>query len=116
MPADQVRCLHLLIKHQGSRNPVSRRTNTSTAGVSKEAAAKELAQWADRIAKGEITFEDAARQRSDCGSFAEGGDLGFFKRGAMQKPFEDASFALEVGQISGPVDTDSGLHIIKRIG
>lgn len=68
-----------------------------------------------RIRKGEISFEDAAKQRSDCGSCAQGGDLGFFGRGDMQKPFEDASFALKVGEISGIVDTDSGVHIIKRL-
>lgn len=111
----QVRCTHLLIKHQGSRNPVSRRTGQSTANVTKAAAMAELAQWIERIQKGEITFEQAAQQRSDCGSFAQNGDLGFFTRGQMQKPFEDASFALAVGQTSGVVDTDSGLHIIKRL-
>eukprot|EP00970_Alexandrium_tamarense_P002610 scaffold367_cov202-Alexandrium_tamarense.AAC.22 len=42
-------------------------------------------------------------------------DLGFFGRGMMQKPFEDASFALQVGEMSGIVSTDSGLHLIYRI-
>ena len=111
----QVRCLHLLIKHQGSRNPVSRRTNASTAAVSKEAAIAELQQWEAKIKNGDISFEEAAKARSDCGSFAQNGDLNFFGRGMMQKPFEDASFALEVGQMSGIVDTDSGVHLIKRI-
>lgn len=36
-------------------------------------------------------------------------------RGDMQKPFEDASFALKVGEMSGIVDTDSGVHLIKRL-
>ena len=111
----EVRCLHLLIKHEGSRNPVSRRTNESTANVKKTDAIAELKQWETRIRKGEISFEDAAKQRSDCGSFAQNGDLGFFGRGDMQKPFEDASFALKVGEISGIVDSDSGVHIIKRL-
>uniref|UniRef100_A0A7S1PP14 Peptidyl-prolyl cis-trans isomerase n=1 Tax=Neobodo designis TaxID=312471 RepID=A0A7S1PP14_NEODS len=111
----QVRCLHLLIKHQGSRNPVSRRTNQSTAGVTKAAAIAELQQWEQRIKAGEISFEQAAQQRSDCGSYRNGGDLDFFGPGMMQKPFEDASFALQVGEMSGIVDTDSGVHLIKRI-
>jgi peptidylprolyl isomerase len=127
-----VNCLHLLIKHEGSRNPVSRRTNASTAKVSKADAIAELKQWEARIRKGEISFEDAAKQRSDCGSFAQGGSLGTFGKGEMQKPFEDAAFALkvrrgqdifvrlltnseQVGEISGIVDTDSGVHIIKRL-
>ena len=115
MSSNQVRATHLLIKHQGSRNPVSRRTNESTANVSKDAAIAELNQWLAKIKSGELSFEDAAQQRSDCGSFAKGGDLGFFGPGMMQKPFEDASFALKVGEISGIVDTDSGVHIIKRL-
>ena len=60
------------------------------------------------------TFANEAHARSDCGSFANGGDLGEFGRGQMQAPFENASFALEVGQLSDIVDTDSGLHIILR--
>ena len=55
-----------------------------------------------------------AAKESDCGSAQSGGDLDFFGRGAMQKPFEDATFALAVGQMSGIVDTDSGVHIILR--
>jgi NIMA-interacting peptidyl-prolyl cis-trans isomerase 1 len=38
-----------------------------------------------------------------------------FGRGQMQKPFEDATFALPVGGLSGIVDTDSGIHIILRV-
>ena len=59
-------------------------------------------------------MEELAEQYSDCSSAKRGGDLGFFTRGAMQKPFEDASFDLQVGQLSDIVETDSGLHIIKR--
>jgi parvulin-like peptidyl-prolyl isomerase len=110
----QVRCSHLLIKHEGSRNPVSRRTGASTAGMKKANAIEELQQWRQRIVAGEIGFAEAAQQRSDCGSFREGGDLGMFGRGAMQKPFEDATYALKVGELSGIVDTDSGVHIILR--
>ena len=62
-----------------------------------------------------MSFEDLARTESDCSSASKGGDLGFFTRGQMQRPFEDASFALRVGEMSGVVDTDSGVHIIKRI-
>ncbi|KEG08819.1 peptidylprolyl isomerase [Trypanosoma grayi] len=113
--AEKLRAAHLLIKFSGSRNPVSRRTGQSTAGVTYEAALAELQEWAKKISDGQITFEEAASQRSDCGSCRSGGDLGPFGPGEMMKPFEDAVRALQVGQISGVVQTDSGLHIIKRL-
>lgn len=47
-------------------------------------------------------------------SGTRGGDLGPFGRGQMQKPFEDATFHLQVGELSTVVDTDSGVHIILR--
>jgi len=68
-----------------------------------------------QIVSGEKTFEELASQFSDCSSAKRGGDLGPFGRGQMQKPFEDASFALKVGEMSEPVWTDSGVHIIKRL-
>ena len=76
--------------------------------VSTEAEAKEVAE---RLKKGE-DFAAVAKEKSKDPS-AEGGDLGFFGRGQMLKPFEDAAFALEVGQISEPVQTQFGWHIIK---
>lgn len=55
-----------------------------------------------------------AQKYSDCSSAKRGGDLGPFGRGAMQKPFEDATFALNVGELSDIIETDSGLHLIER--
>jgi len=76
--------------------------------VATEAEAKEVTE---RLKNGE-DFATVAKEKSkDTG--AEGGDLGFFTRGQMLKPFEDAAFALEVGQISEPVQTQFGWHIIK---
>jgi peptidyl-prolyl cis-trans isomerase C len=75
-------------------------------------ATKEEAQEiAERLKKGE-DFATLAKEKSKDPS-AEGGDLGFFTRGQMLKPFEDAAFALEVNQISEPVQTQFGWHIIK---
>ncbi|KEP66405.1 UNVERIFIED_CONTAM: peptidylprolyl isomerase [Hammondia hammondi] len=109
---DRVRCLHLLIKHNESRNPVSRRTNQPVT-KSKDQAREELSVLKSSVRQ--ENFAQLANQYSDCGSFQKGGDLGFFTRGMMQKPFEDASFALQVGEISGIIDTDSGVHLIYRI-
>ena len=76
--------------------------------VSTEDEAKKVAE---RLKNGE-DFATVAKEVSK-DTNAEGGDLGFFTRGQMLKPFEDAAFALDVGQISAPVQTQFGWHIIK---
>jgi peptidyl-prolyl cis-trans isomerase D len=59
-------------------------------------------------------FAELAKKNSgDPGSAADGGDLGYFARGKMVKPFDDAVFGLKVGEIGGPVETQFGYHIIK---
>ena len=59
-------------------------------------------------------FADLARKNSqDTGSATKGGDLDFFARGAMVKPFEEAVYALKKGEISGVVETEFGFHIIR---
>jgi peptidyl-prolyl cis-trans isomerase SurA len=73
------------------------------------AEAETLQQRADN---GE-DFAALASEYSDCPSKAQGGDLGFFKRGMMVKPFEDAAFAMGVGEVSGIVESQFGYHIIK---
>ena len=60
-----------------------------------------------------LSFEDAAKQYSSCPSKQEGGSLGQFGKGQMVKEFEDAVFAMHVGQISPPVKTQFGYHLIK---
>merc|ERR1712224_786173 len=108
---------HLLIKFSGSRNPVSRRTGQSTANVTAEQAQAELTEYINKIKEEGATeevFAKYATQRSDCGSFKEGGSLGTFGPGEMQKQFEDGTKQTEVGQMSGIVLSDSGYHIIFR--
>lgn len=64
-----------------------------------------------QLAKGADFAALAAEKSKD--KNAEGGDLGYFTRGQMLKPFEDAAFALDVGQVSDPVKTSFGWHIIE---
>ena len=66
-----------------------------------------------KLAEGE-SFSDLAQKFSKCPSGRSGGELGEFGRGQMVKPFEDAAFALEVDQVSGPVQTQFGYHLIQR--
>ena len=73
-----------------------------------------ISGFEQQIKDGNKTFEELATEFSDCSSAKRGGDLGPFGRGQMQKPFEDAAFGLKVGEMSGPVWTDSGVHIILR--
>ena len=89
---DKIKCSHILVKKQS-----------------------EALLILERLKKGE-SFDKLAKELSiDKGSGKRGGDLGFFGRGIMVKPFEAASFSLEKNQISEPVKTEFGYHIIKRI-
>jgi len=77
-----------------------------------EEAENRAQQLAERVRAGE-DFADTAREESDdTGSASLGGDLDWIERGAMDAPFEDALFAMEVGEIAGPVKTPFGYHVI----
>ena len=78
-------------------------------------AARERAQaLLEQVRKAPDTFADVAKKNSqDAGSAPNGGDLDYFGRGAMVKPFEDAAFAMKKGDISDVVESDFGFHIIK---
>lgn len=79
--------------------------------VENEFEAKDL----ERKLQEGVAFEDLAKKFSKCPSGKQGGDLGSFGKGQMVKPFEDAAFALGVGEVSGPVRTSFGYHLIKRL-
>ena len=97
---EQRQASHILLKADGDKAAA----RAKAEGVLKEA----IAPGADFAAL-------AKKYSQDPGSAAQGGDLGLFARGAMVKPFEDAAFKLREGEISGLVESDFGLHIIKLI-
>jgi len=61
-------------------------------------------------------FSELAKKYSTCPTGKRGGDLGQFGRGKMVKEFEQAAFSLKPGQVSEPIKTQFGYHIIKRTG
>jgi len=75
----------------------------------------EAVELHSKIAEGE-DFAVVARKFSKCPSGQNGGDLGEFGQGQMVKPFEDATFSLELNQLSQPVATQFGYHLIQRTG
>ena len=138
---ETVQCLHLLRKHKDVRRPKSWRCPDGIT-IDEAQAREEVAAFRKQIiAAGEaaesmedggggglseigattaagairVKFEELAKAESDCSSQKRGGDLGPFTRGAMQKPFEDAAFALKVGELSDLVTSGSGVHIILRV-
>jgi peptidyl-prolyl cis-trans isomerase C len=60
-------------------------------------------------------FSALAVHHSKCPSKDTGGNLGFFGKGQMVKPFEDAAYSIDVGQVSNPIQTQFGFHLIKRL-
>jgi peptidyl-prolyl cis-trans isomerase C len=78
--------------------------------VEQEYEAKDIEK---KLSEGK-TFEDMAKAFSKCPSGKRGGDLGEFGRGRMVKSFEDAAFELNPGEVSKPVRTQFGYHLIQR--
>lgn len=105
VPPGSIRASHILISYAGIPR--------TTATRSKEEAQQLAQDLLARIKAGE-SFDELAQAYSDCPSSENQGDLSFFKKGRMVKPFEDAAFSLEPGGVSGIVETQFGYHIIKR--
>ena len=106
---EQVRARHILIRVQGSAMPVK-------PGQKDLTDAEALAKAQDlrkRIQAGEDFAQLAEKESDDAGSAAKGGDLGFFHHGQMVPSFEQAAFALHPGDLSEPVKSPFGYHVIK---
>jgi len=88
---DKIRCAHILVEKQSVAYSIL-----------------------ERIKKGD-SFSKLAEKFSIDSSRRRGGDLGYFGRGVMVKEFEKAAFSLNKGQVSQPVKTQFGYHIIKRL-
>src|SRR5712692_5270748 len=103
---EQRRASHILIV-------VKRGADDAEKARARERAAQILSQ----LRKSPGSFAELAKKNSgDPGSASQGGDLGFFSRGMMVRPFEDAAFRLKPNQISDLVESDFGFHIIKITG
>ena len=97
---------HILVSYAGSQVQGIERTQEEAQAL--------IGEIQDRIVAGEIGFAEAAGEYSDCPSGRDGGALGVFGRGAMVSEFEEAAFALGVGEMSGVVETQFGYHLILR--
>ena len=104
-PPGNIRASHILISHSGAPRTSATRSQDEAKALTEDIQA--------RLESGE-SFEEIAEAYSDCPSSQKGGDLGFFPRGQMVKPFDEAAFGLEVGDVSGIVETKFGYHIIMR--
>jgi peptidyl-prolyl cis-trans isomerase C len=99
---EQVRASHILIKVEAG------------ADQQKKSQAKQKIKQIQKELKGGQDFAVLAKKYSeDKGSSANGGDLGYFSRGQMVKPFEDAAFGLKPDEVSGIIETRFGYHLIK---
>jgi peptidyl-prolyl cis-trans isomerase SurA len=82
----------------------------------KEQIFEQLRQFKNDIGTGKADFAALAKQYSeDPGSGAQGGDLGFFRRGELAPQFESTALALKPGELSDPVETDFGVHLIQLL-
>jgi len=91
--SNKIKCSHILVEKQ----------NESFAIV-------------ERLKNGEKFGKLAKELSIDKGSGKKDGNLGYFTKGMMVKPFEEVAFKLQIGEVSDPIKTEFGYHIIKRLG
>ncbi len=103
---DKISASHILIMHKESKDSRSELTKTE--------AHKLIKDLYDKLINDNKNFKDLATKHSDCSSSSYGGSLGEFGKGVMVKPFEDTAFKLEVDEVSEPIETEFGFHVIKR--
>ena len=111
-----VKCSHILQKHIKSRNPFDSYRNKKITRTEEEALDNIKNIRKSLLEKGLTTFGEFANKFSECSSAKNYGDLGDFGKGQMQKEFEVIAFSLKIGELSEPVFTASGVHIILRTG
>ena len=104
--AEERRASHILVKAE-----------RGVSGAERDKAKAKAEALLAEVRKAPASFAEVARKNSDDpGSAARGGDLDFFGRGGMVKPFEDAVYAMKQGEISNLIETDFGFHIIQLTG
>ena len=103
---NKISASHILIMHTESRNSESK--------LSKNDALKLANDLHKKLTDDLNVFKDLAIKHSSCSSAQYGGSLGEFGKGVMVKQFEDAAFSLKVNELSNPIETEFGYHLIKR--
>ena len=106
---ERVRARHILVRMKGSPVPIT----PGQGDLSEEEALAKAQEIRKKILAGADFAKTAETASDDAGSRASGGDLNFFRRGQMVPSFEEAAFKLKAGEISEPVKSPFGFHIIK---
>ena len=103
---NKISASHILITHNNSRN--------SESELSRDDALKLAKDLHKKLKEDLNIFKDLAIKHSSCSSSQYGGSLGEFGKGVMVKQFEEAAFSLKVNELSEPIETEFGYHLIKR--